>query len=156
MSVDIEEDLEHRRRAEQWRAQAADHRARAHELRAGAVVGDDGGEGGGDAFLHAGIEEILADVAELRAEEFEMRAEAVDTLARAEGLAPDQRERLLREVADAVLRAAALEQRADALSAGLEADAEVHEAALTRHLSSGSPLAPAAVEPAFQADADAA
>jgi hypothetical protein len=76
--------LEPHREAEDLRASAAEHRARAHELRSSVNGADEFEEGGGDAYLHAGIEERLASVADLRADALDARAHG-DT-ARAEEL----------------------------------------------------------------------
>jgi hypothetical protein len=107
---DAERDLEHRRRAEELRASAAEHRARAHELRASVSTDTDtdtdtdSADGDGEAYLHAGIEELLAEVADLR-------AAALDERTRGD-----------------LVRADELEQEAYALSAVGQAEAELHEA----------------------------
>jgi hypothetical protein len=85
---DAERDLEHRRRSEELRASAAGHRARAHELRASvsaaAETDTDIDNTDGDAYLHAGIEELLAEVAELHAAALDERAQG--DIARAQEL----------------------------------------------------------------------
>jgi hypothetical protein len=90
---DAERDLEHRRRSEELRASAAGHRARAHELRASVsaaaetdtdIDNTDIDNTDGDAYLHAGIEELLAEVAELHAAALDERAQG--DIARAQEL----------------------------------------------------------------------
>ena len=123
MSTDAREaerGLELRQRAEESRAVAAEHRARAHELRAGAaeVVPADGVDS--EAYLHAGIGEMLAQIADLQAAGLEERAAAGDAVARADTVPAGEREDLLRQAAEAIQRAEALEREAEELQGGLE------------------------------------
>ena len=124
---EAEQGLEHRRRAEDSRALAAEHRARAHELRAAGAVEEELQGVDSDAFLHGGIEEVLAEIAELRAAGFDERAVSCETLVRAEQAAGDERDGLLRQASAAVIRAAELEAQAIALRDDLAPDMGLHD-----------------------------
>lgn len=125
---EAEQFREHRRRADESRALAAEHRARAHELRAGGSPGEDGEDVDSEAFLHAGIEEVLAEIAELRAAGFDERARSCEALIGAEIADGEERDELLGQASAAVIRAAEIEAEAIALREELAADPVLHDA----------------------------